>query len=80
MNLVVANLKARVMSTITQRGPITFSKIARALRIRDEERLNYVLQELRQTGQIHFLDPKRGWVSGLGNIYQPMQRFVRGSR
>jgi len=74
MNLVVANLKARVVSTLESNGALTFSKLARALRVRDEKRLDNVLQDLRTTGQIHFAGPTTGWVNGRGNVYTPNQR------
>ena len=77
MNLVVANLKARVVSTLTSRGPLTFTKLARTLRTRDEKRLDNALQELRRTGQIHFTSPTAGWVVGRGDVYTPMQRTTR---
>ena len=74
MNLVVANLKARVVSTLSNRGPLKFSKLSRALRSRDEKRLDNVLQDLRRTGQIHYIDPITGWDIGKGKVYTPMQR------
>lgn len=74
MNLVVANLKARVVSTLTSRGALTFNKLARTLRTRDEKRLDNALQELRRTGQIHFAGPSKGWITGRGRVYTPMQR------
>lgn len=77
MNLVVANLKARVVSTLTSRGAQTFSALARNLRTRDEKRLDNVLQQLRRTGQIHFSGPSEGWTVGRGRVYTPMQRTGR---
>lgn len=74
MNLVVANLKARVVSTLSKSGPLKFANLARALRTRDEKRLDNALQELRRTGQIHFVGPAEGWVTGRGKVYTPMQR------
>jgi hypothetical protein len=74
MNLVVANLKARVVSTLSNRGPLKFSNLARTLRSRDEKRLDNVLQDLRRTGQIHFINPTAGWDIGKGKVYTPMQR------
>lgn len=74
MNLVVANLKARVVSTLSNRGPLKFSNLARTLRSRDEKRLDNVLQDLRRTGQIHFINPVTGWDIGKGKVYTPMQR------
>lgn len=76
MNLVVANLKARVVTALFQRS-LTFNKLARTLRTRDEKRLDNVLQELRRTGQIHFSGPSTGWQLGRGNVYTPMQRTGR---
>lgn len=77
MNIVVANLKARVVRTLSERGPLKFSSLARTLRTRDEKRLDNTLQELRRTGQIHFLGPVEGWSIGRGNVYAPMQRTFR---
>lgn len=77
MNLVVANLKARVVSTLQTQGPLKFSNLARTLRTRDEKRLDNVLQELRRTGQIHFTGPVDGWEIGRGRVYTPMQRNNR---
>ncbi len=74
MNLVVANLKARVVSALSARGPQKFAQLVRTLRYRDEKRLDNVLQELRRTGQIHFKGPAVGWVVGRGDVYTPMQR------
>lgn len=74
MNLVVANLKARVISTLTKNGPLKFSRLARALRVQDQKRLDNVLQDLRTTGQIHFAGPSTGWVTGRGRIYTPNVR------
>lgn len=74
MNLVVANLKARVVSKLQVTGPLPFAELLGALRIRDEKRLDNVLQELRRTGQIHFVNPRIGWSLGRGNVYKPMQR------
>lgn len=74
MNIVVANLKARVISSLTQKGPLTFARLARTLRIQDEKRLDNVLQDLRTTGQIHFAGPNVGWVNGRGRVYAPAQR------
>ena len=74
MNLVVANLKARIIKLLTEQGPRPFTQIARALRIRDEGRLDYALQDLRRTRQIYFINPKKGWVIGFGSTYTPMQR------
>ncbi len=76
MNLVVANLKARVVTALS-RQPLTFSKLARTLRTRDEKRLDNALQELRRTGQIFFAGPLVGWQLGRGNVYAPMQRTGR---
>lgn len=76
MNLVVANLKARVVSALQTR-PLTFNKLARTLRTRDEKRLDNVLQELRRTGQIFFSGPTTGWQVGRGRVYTPMQRTGR---
>ena len=74
MNIVVANLKARVVSTLERSGSLTFNKLARILRTRDEKRLDNALQDLRRTGQIHFAGPTQGWVNGRGNIYAPNVR------
>lgn len=74
MNLVVANLKARIIKLLKEQGPMTFSRIARTLRVRDERRLDYALQDLRRTRQIYFINPKKGWVIGFGSTYTPMQR------
>ena len=74
MNLVVANLKARVVKTLQNDGPLTFSRIARTLRLRDEKRLDNVLQALRTTGQIHFISPSEGWTTGRGRKYFPAVR------
>jgi len=74
MNLAVANLKARVITALNNNGPLKFGKLARTLRTRDEKRLDNVLQELRRTGQIHFVKPTVGWALGRGNVYSPMQR------
>ena len=74
MNLAVANLKARVVQQLTEGGSYTFAQLARALHIRDDNRLDYVLQDLRNTGQIHFIGPRVGWAIGRGEVYTPMQR------
>lgn len=80
MNLVVANLKARVVNTLENNSPIVFSQLARNLRVRDEKRLDNTLQELRRTGQIRFLGPSIGWEVGRGKPYAPAQRNARRSR
>lgn len=77
MNLVVANLKARIVKTLEKEGPVGFSRLARTLRVRDEKRLDNSLQELRRTGQIHFSGPSIGWAAGRGGVYAPMQRSFR---
>lgn len=74
MNLVVANLKARTVAVLSSKGPQTFSELVRELRVKDEKRLDNVLQDLRTTGQIHFAGPSVGWVTGRGRIYTPNQR------
>jgi hypothetical protein len=75
MNIVVANLKARVVSTLSNRGPLKFSKLAKTLRVQDQKRLDNVLQDLRRTNQIHFIgNSKGGWDIGKGKVYTPMQR------
>lgn len=73
MNPAVVNLKARVVSALSQR-PLTFSKLVRTLRTRDEKRLDNTLQKLRRGGQIHFSGPTTGWEVGRGRVYTPMQR------
>lgn len=80
MNLVVANLKARIVKTLSEDGPVGFSRLARTLRIRDEKRLDNSLQELRRTGQIHFEGPTVGWDIGRGRVYTPMQRNRRNNK
>ena len=74
MNLVVANLKARVVKTLDGFGPLTFSNLSTKLRNRDEKRLDNALQSLRTTGQIHFIKPINGWDTGRGRKYMPNVR------
>ena len=74
MNIMVANLRARVVKTLNTFGPLTFSGLTTRLRNRDEKRLDNVLQSLRTTGQIHFTGPLDGWETGRGGKYIPAVR------
>jgi len=74
----IAKLKVRVVTTLENRGPLKFVRLARFLRINGdirEKRLDNVLQELRRGGQIHFSGPTYGWITGRGRVYTPNQRF-----
>lgn len=77
MNLTVAKLKVRTVKTLEARGPQTFSKLAKLLRVSDSKRLDNVLQDLRRTRQIYFAGPSTGWITGAGRVYRPMQRKGR---
>ena len=74
MNTVVANLRTRVVQKLQNRGPLKFGKLSKSLRIRDEKRLDNVLQSLRTTGQIFYTGHTHGWKIGRGPIFGPNVR------
>ena len=74
MNILIANLRVRVVKKLRKNGPLKFERLATTLRIRDEKRLDNVLQGLRTTGQIFYTGHIHGWKVGRGPVFEPNVR------
>ena len=74
MNIVVANLRSRVIKKLKTKGPLKFARLVKTLRVSDEKRLDNALQALRTTGQIFYTGHTHGWKVGRGPVYEPNVR------
>lgn len=72
------DLRSRVVRTLSKRDELSFSRLARTLRLTNVKRLDNTLQALRKDGLIHFTGPRRGWRLGNGPTYTPMRRLKWG--
>jgi hypothetical protein len=77
MSPLSVKLKVGILKVLRNKSCVKFKDFKKLLKVQNDNSLDAALQALRKTGQIHYIDPERGWVLGLGNVYTPNQRFAR---
>jgi len=69
INPAVAGLRVKALKALREFGPLKFKELSKILCVRNDRRLDNVLQDLRKSGQIHYISHKVGWVTGRGGIF-----------